>query len=55
VLLEHPGEVVSREMLQHQLWGADTTRGSGRPRRESAFCGDTGQAWLPVYRSGKQG
>ncbi len=25
VLLEHPGEVVSREMLQHQLWGADTT------------------------------
>jgi len=25
VLLEHPGEVVSREMLQHQLWGVDTT------------------------------
>ncbi|MFZ0746158.1 MAG: winged helix-turn-helix domain-containing protein [Terracidiphilus sp.] len=25
VLLEHPGEVVSREVLQHQLWGADTT------------------------------
>jgi Tol biopolymer transport system component/DNA-binding winged helix-turn-helix (wHTH) protein len=25
VLLEHPGEVVSREALQHQLWGADTT------------------------------
>ena len=24
-LLEHPGEVVSRETLQHQLWGADTT------------------------------
>ena len=25
VLLEHPGEVVSREVLQRQLWGADTT------------------------------
>lgn len=24
-LLEHPGEVVSRETLQHQLWGNDTT------------------------------
>ncbi|MGA2167947.1 MAG: winged helix-turn-helix domain-containing protein [Terracidiphilus sp.] len=24
-LLEHPGEVVSREALQQQLWGADTT------------------------------
>ena len=24
-LLEHPGEVVSRESLQQQLWGADTT------------------------------
>jgi Tol biopolymer transport system component/DNA-binding winged helix-turn-helix (wHTH) protein len=24
VLLQHPGEVVSRETLQHQLWGADT-------------------------------
>ncbi len=25
VLLEHPGEVVSRETLQQELWGADTT------------------------------
>lgn len=25
VLVEHPGEVVSREALQHELWGADTT------------------------------
>jgi Tol biopolymer transport system component/DNA-binding winged helix-turn-helix (wHTH) protein len=25
VLLEHPGEVVSRETLQHELWGGDTT------------------------------
>ncbi len=25
VLLEHPGEVVSRETLQAELWGADTT------------------------------
>ncbi len=25
VLLEHPGEVVSREVLQHKLWGSDTT------------------------------
>jgi Tol biopolymer transport system component/DNA-binding winged helix-turn-helix (wHTH) protein len=25
VLLEHPGEVVTREKLQHELWGADTT------------------------------
>jgi DNA-binding winged helix-turn-helix (wHTH) protein len=24
-LLEHPGEVVSRETLQLELWGADTT------------------------------
>lgn len=24
-LLEHPGEVVSREVLQRELWGADTT------------------------------
>src|SRR5579863_8365707 len=24
-LLEHPGEVVSRETLQAELWGADTT------------------------------
>ena len=24
-LLEHPGEVVSRETLQQELWGADTT------------------------------
>ena len=24
-LLEHPGEVVSREALQHELWGTDTT------------------------------
>ena len=24
-LLEHPGEVVSRETLQHLLWGSDTT------------------------------
>jgi len=25
VLLEHPGEVVSRETLQIELWGSDTT------------------------------
>ena len=25
VLVEHPGEVVSREALQRELWGADTT------------------------------
>lgn len=25
VLIEHPGEVVSRETLQNELWGADTT------------------------------
>jgi Tol biopolymer transport system component/DNA-binding winged helix-turn-helix (wHTH) protein len=25
VLVEHPGEVVSRETLQHELWGSDTT------------------------------
>ncbi len=25
VLIEHPGEVVSREALQRELWGADTT------------------------------
>ncbi|MDR3792809.1 MAG: winged helix-turn-helix domain-containing protein [Terracidiphilus sp.] len=25
VLLEHPGEVVSRETLQKEIWGADTT------------------------------
>jgi Tol biopolymer transport system component/DNA-binding winged helix-turn-helix (wHTH) protein len=25
VLVEHPGEVVSREVLQHELWGSDTT------------------------------
>jgi Tol biopolymer transport system component len=25
VLVEHPGEVVSREVLQRELWGADTT------------------------------
>lgn len=25
VLLKHPGEIVSREMLQRELWGTDTT------------------------------
>lgn len=25
LLLEHPGEILSREALQHELWGAGTT------------------------------
>ena len=66
-LLEHPGEVVSREALQQELWGADTTvdfdhglgiavnklaRGIGRLSRQSSLCGDAGQARLPLHCAG---
>ena len=65
ILLERPGEVVTREELQKRLW-PDTfvdssqseyrdqqdSRGAGGLGGNPKVCGDSSTARLPVYRAG---
>lgn len=66
LLIECPGEVITREKIQKQLWNADTfvdfdnaINSAVRKMRDALgdisenprFCGNRGATWLPVHRA----